>query len=99
MSVPAVYLPEAEDDIADAWRRYEADRPGLGDRFAAAVRSRVEVIRSNPQLFGKFRRDVRAVMLKRFPFVVYYRDRGADVLIVAVQHGKRSVRNWRARLA
>jgi plasmid stabilization system protein ParE len=29
--------------------------------------------------------------------VVYYRDHGHYVLIIAVQHGRRSTRNWQRR--
>jgi hypothetical protein len=31
MSVPVVYLPEAEDDIDAAYRWYEVNQSGLGD--------------------------------------------------------------------
>jgi plasmid stabilization system protein ParE len=95
MSVAAGYLPEAEDDVAAVYTYYEQQQAGLGDQFVEAVREVVDRIRSNPQLFGGFRRDIRAVPLTRFPYVVYYRDRGADVLIIAVQHGRRSSHAWR----
>ena len=98
MSVSAVYLPPAEDDIAAAHAAYEGQQAGLGDRFLEAVRDQVDRIRSNPQLYGAYRRDVRAAPLRGFPYVVYYRNRGTDVLIIAVQHGRRSNRAWRDRV-
>jgi plasmid stabilization system protein ParE len=97
MSLPAVYLPEAEDDVAAAHAHYEQQRAGLGDQFVEAVREAVDRIRDNPQMYGLFRSDVRAAPLKRFPYVVYYRDRGNDILVIAVQHGRRSTRAWRGR--
>jgi plasmid stabilization system protein ParE len=97
VSVPAVYLPEAEADIQAAYDAYERAQPGLGDRFADAVRDRIDLIRQYPGLYAVSRRDVRAAPVPGFPHVVYYRDRGADVLIVAVQHGRRSSRHWRGR--
>ncbi len=97
MSVPAVYLPEAEDDVEAVYFYYEQQRAGLGDEFIEALREEVGRIRDNPQIYGVFRRDIRAALLKRFPYVVYYRDRGADVLVIAVQHGRRSSRAWRGR--
>lgn len=97
MTVLATYLSEAEDDIADAWQIYESKQSGLGDRFASEVRRRIDLICTNPKLFGIWRRKIRAVLVEKFPFVIYYRDRGRDVLIVAVQHGKRSARNWKHR--
>jgi plasmid stabilization system protein ParE len=97
MSIPAVYLPQAEDDVAVAHATYEMQQAGLGDRFVEAVQDQVDRIRSNPQLYGVFRRDIRAAPLHKFPYVVYYRDRGTDVLVIAVQHGRRSTRAWRGR--
>jgi plasmid stabilization system protein ParE len=98
MSVPVVYLPEAEDDIATAYDAYEQQVVGLGDQFLEALRETVDRIQDNPQLYGVFRRDLRAAPLRRFPYVVYYRDRGSDVLVVAVQHARRSFRSWRGRI-
>ena len=99
MSVPAVYLHEARDEMAVSQDGYEQQQPGLGDRFVDAVTDQVAVICANPKQYGVFRRNVRAASVSGFPHVVYYRDRGADVLIVAVQHGHRSSRNWIRRKA
>lgn len=97
MSVPVVYLPKAEDDIAAAHDGYEQRSAGLGDQFLEALHETIERVADNPQLYGILRGDIRAVSLGRFPYVVYYRDRGSDVLVIAVQHGRRSSRNWRGR--
>jgi plasmid stabilization system protein ParE len=97
MSLPVVYLPEAEDDIDAAYRHYEAQRPGLGDQFLEALQETVDRIRDHSQLYGLFRGDIRAAPLRRFPYVVYYRDRGTDILVIAVQHGRRSSRAWQGR--
>ena len=99
MSVPVIYLQEAEDEVAITTTTYEQQQVGLGVRFAEAVRDQVDVICANPKLYGVFRRGVRAASVSGFPHVVYYRDRGTDVLIVAVQHGNRSSRNWIRRKA
>lgn len=98
MSVPVVYQEEAEDDIDAAYAWYENQSVGLGERFLEALHEVVERIQDNPRLYGLFRRDIRAALLGRFPYVVYYRDRGPDVLVVAVQHSSRSTRSWRGRI-
>ena len=97
MRLPVLYLPEAEDDIAAAYAWYEQQLAGLGERFLNALLERIEQIQENPQLFGVLRRDIRAATIRRFPYVVYFRPRAADVLIIAVQHGSRSHRAWRGR--
>ena len=67
MSVPAVYLPEAEDDVVAAHASYENRQTGLGDRFLEAAQDQVNHIRSNPQLYGIVRGDIRAAPLHGFP--------------------------------
>jgi plasmid stabilization system protein ParE len=99
MSVPVVYLRQATNDIETARDTYEQQQVGLGVRFAEAVRDQVAVICATPKLYGVFRGKIRAASVSGFPHVVYYRDRGTDVLIVAVQHGHRSSQNWIRRKA
>jgi plasmid stabilization system protein ParE len=97
MSLNVAYLPEAEDDIEAAYRWYEQQLLGLGDEFLESLCDSISWIRENPQLYAVFRRDIRAAPLKRFPYVVYYSKRTTDILIIAVQHGRRSSRAWRGR--
>ncbi len=98
MSRSATYLPEADDDIYATYAYYERQLSGLGDEFLAAVREAVARIADNPQLYAVYSRDIRAAPVRRFPFVIYFRDRGTDVLIVAVQHGRRGTRAWSERI-
>ena len=97
MSVPAVYLPQAEDDVAAAHAAYEQQQAGLGDRFVEELRDQVDRIRLNPQLYGVSHRDIRGAPLHRFPYVVYYRPEPTRVLVIAVQHGRRSSRGWQGQ--
>ncbi len=96
--VPVVYLPDAEDDVAKAHAYYQSQQVGVGDQFVEAVGDHVDRIRSNPLLYGLVRRDIRATPMHGFPYVIYYKDRGGDVLIIAIQHGHRSSRAWRGRI-
>ena len=67
MSVPAVYLVEAEDDVVETHAAYEKSQPGLGDRFLISLQYRVQQIQSTPKLYGVFRRDIRAAPLAGLP--------------------------------
>jgi toxin ParE1/3/4 len=98
MSRAAVYLPEAENDIDTAYGWYDGQRAGLGEQFLKALRDLVDRLCANPHLYAVFHNDIRAAPLRRFPHVVYYRDRGTDILVVAVMHGRRSSRAWRGRI-
>jgi toxin ParE1/3/4 len=97
MSLPVVYLPEAQDDIDAAYQYYEQRLAGLGDRFLDELRQVVERIADHPAFYGTVHQDIRAGPLRRFPYVVYYRPEAARVLVIAVQHGRRSSRGWQGR--
>jgi plasmid stabilization system protein ParE len=97
MSLPVAYLPEAQDDIDAAYTAYEQRLAGLGDRFLEAVRDLVARLQDNPGLYGLCYQDLRAAPLRRFPYVVYYRAEASRIVIIAVQHGRRSSRVWRGR--
>lgn len=98
MSLPVVYLPEARDDIDAAYTAYEQRLAGLGEQFLEAVREQVARIQDNPALYGVLYQDVRAAPLRRFPYVVYYRAEPSRILVIAVQHGRRSSRSWQGRV-
>ena len=97
MTLPVVYLPGARDDIDDAFVHYERQRAGLGARFADALQEHIRRIQNNPALYGVVYQDVRAALIKRFPYVVYHRIESDRILIVAVQHGRRDWSNWQSR--
>ena len=97
MSLPVVYLPEARDDIDNAYAGYERQRAGLGDRFLEALRTQVDAARANPLLYGLIHQDIRAAPLRRFPYVLYYRAGAAQIVVIAVQHGRRSPEAWLGR--
>jgi plasmid stabilization system protein ParE len=97
MSLPAVYLPEAMDDIDAGFAHFEQTLVGLGDRFLEALRQSVDQVIAMPELFGAVDRDIRAVSLRRFPYLLFYRVEKDRILIVAVQHGRRSWSAWQDR--
>jgi plasmid stabilization system protein ParE len=97
MSLPVVYLPEAQDDIDEVYVSYEQHAAGLGNRFLDALRDRIDQIGDNPALYGVLHEDVRAAPLNKFPYIIYCRAEPDRVLVIAVQHGRRSSRSWRGR--
>jgi plasmid stabilization system protein ParE len=95
----AVYTPEARDDIDQAYADYERHLIGLGDRFLRALADRIQVIEGSPALYGEVIPGIRAALLRRFPFVVYYRAEPTQVIVFAVRHGRDDPRIWQRRAA
>jgi plasmid stabilization system protein ParE len=88
---------EAEADIADAYRWYEAQQPGLGHDFLDAVESVFERIAEQPLRYAPIHRDTRRTFLRRFPYVAFHVLRDESVHVIAVLHHRRSPRLLRRR--
>ena len=91
---PPVLRPAAAADVEEAWRWYEARRVGLGDEFLDIVRASLESIRAHPESAPVVHHDIRRHLLRRFPYGLFYRLIGEQVVVVACFHAKRSPRVW-----
>lgn len=68
---------------------------GLGERFAKAVRLKIEMILQNPETYGsKSRKIYREAMVDYFPYLIVYRieKRNSKVYITSIHHTKRHPR-------
>jgi plasmid stabilization system protein ParE len=87
----------AAADIEDAYRWYQAARPGLGDEFLSAVRTTVDRILEAPGQYPVIHRHTRRALVRRFPYSLLYRVEAQHVLIVACFHAKRDPLVWQSR--
>lgn len=89
---------KAAAEIRAAALKYEGQREGLGEAFVAAVEESLLQVAKRPQAFGFYRKTVfRKRMVKKFPYLVIYREREESVWIVAVAHAKRKPGYWMER--
>jgi hypothetical protein len=65
------YRREAAADLADAFRWYDSQAPGLGRDFERAVAGVGVLIERYPKAFPIVYRGVRRALLARFPYVLY----------------------------
>ena len=76
-------LDEAEQDMIDGFRFYEAQDQGLGDYFLDSLSSDIDSLHLyagiHPKYFGYHR-----LLSQRFPFAVYYRIVNKVVRVHAV---------------
>jgi plasmid stabilization system protein ParE len=89
---------EAFRDLLEARDWYEGRSTGLGEEFLLAVESRFRTIEQNSQLAEVVQDNCRRSLVDRFPYVIYYEDRGHVIIIYAVLHGSRHPRAWQERL-
>src|SRR5688572_12094934 len=98
MTLPIAYRPEVQEEIDAAYRHYETQREGLGGEFLVSLRNQLDLIRENPEMYAVLYRSVRASLMRRFPYVVYFRMEASRILVIAIQHGHRHPRRWRERV-
>jgi plasmid stabilization system protein ParE len=89
--------PAAAGDIEDAFLWYEEQRPGLGEEFLEELNITIASIVENPGNYPVMKRETRRVLLRRFPYGVYYRVLEDRVLVVACYHARRDPRGWQKR--
>ena len=82
----------AAADIDEAYLWYENRRIGLGEEFLREVDAVRERILRSPDTFPVMHRQTRRVLLRRFPYAMYYRLDGDLVIVVACMHGRRDPR-------
>lgn len=89
--------PEAEADVSDAARWYEAQRSRLGSEFLDEVLRTLSSISEHPDLYPRVSGDVRRAVIRRFPFGVFYVMDESEVVVLAVMHGRRAPARWKSR--
>lgn len=97
MTFTVVFRPQAEGEAKSARRWYDEQKPGLGERFADALDEMLQRIAVNPAAFPRVHGEMRRALLRQFPFGVYFRLDGEDVVVLAVMHGRRHPRQWQDR--
>jgi toxin ParE1/3/4 len=90
-----VFRPEAEDEVLATRAWYEARRSGLGKEFAQAVNEMVNRLVETPTAYQRAHGETRRAV-SRFPYAVYYRLSGEDIVVLAV-HGRQHESGWQSR--
>lgn len=82
--------PEAEQDLAVARDWYDQKRAGLGDEFLDAVALAIRELERDPELQRLYYRDFRRVLLRRFPYKLFYQVIGERIVILRVLHARQA---------
>ena len=76
--------PDAQADVLAGARYYESERPGLGIAFLDEIEHAISQIRETPLLFTVVDGPVRRVLLRRFPFGLFYEPGERDTVLAVV---------------
>jgi len=97
VTVEATFRPAAVADLEEAYRWYEARRTGLGTEFLDAVEDALAEVVERPMAYGFVHRHVRRVLLRRFPYGLFFVAERASVVVVACFHVRRNPARWPGR--
>lgn len=98
MTIPVLVQPAAEADIVEAALWYESRALGLGSEFLGLVEAGIDAIRRTPNAFPRVRGDVRRVLLRRFPFALYFLPEPSAIRVIACLHVRRDPTRWQQRI-
>ena len=97
MTKLVVVRPETEADLREARAWYESRQTELGKEFLEEIDAVFQRIVERPSLYRKVHRDARRVLMRRFPYSVYFLEEPDRIVILAVLHQKRNPAVWRGR--
>ena len=97
MNYALVFRPEVRDELSEVYRWYESQQPGLGNDFLEKVDESLDRISQMPESYPVVYRDIRRAVVRRFPYVIYYRIVSSRVIVTAVFHGRRNPKAWQTR--
>ena len=97
MTLPVVWIPEANEDLLEARAWYDNIRPELGERFAVAVEATVKALVEHPLQFTAVYRNRRRAGVRRFPYGIFFEVQDNRIVVIACFHGRRNPRRWQLR--
>ena len=100
MSLPVVLRPEARAEFDESFDWYERQRPGLGVDLVAHVQEVLDRISATPELYAQVFREVRRAVVRRFPYLAFYKVEKVEpeqVVVLAVFHSRRAPKIWQTR--
>ncbi len=90
---------EAESDIYNSYAWYENQREGLGEEFLESLDSAEQAIARNPMTYRvRYKKEVRAFLVDRFPYLVLYVVNGDDIEVISVFNTNQEPKSWEKRV-
>lgn len=92
-----IFLAEARAEALETFNWYEEQRPGLGAVFRDAMDRAIARVQKTPLAYPVQYRELRRVLVDRFPYAMFYRILPDAIVVVGVIHSKRHPREWKRR--
>jgi toxin ParE1/3/4 len=84
------YHPAVEAELRAIQRYYEDRSPGLGTQFIDEFERQVLTLAAMPERWMVVKADIRRCLMRRFPYIIYFRRCATDTIrITVVKHQRR----------
>ena len=80
------FLAEVEEDVSAAYAWYEEKVPGLGEEFLRIFYACANELPRYALLYQKVHGEFRRRLLRRFPFAIYFKIEGDNIIIFGLFH-------------
>jgi toxin ParE1/3/4 len=90
MAFKVIIKPVVWLDVDEAIEWYEKESPGLGLRFIKSFEEAKEKLIKQPGAYKNITPLVKRILLKNFPYKVFYNLSGDTIFIIGVAHAGRS---------
>ncbi|WP_201324649.1 type II toxin-antitoxin system RelE/ParE family toxin [Pseudanabaena sp. lw0831] len=98
MSKSLIILPEAEQDVTEAYDWYQERELGLGEEFLRCIDATIQTIERNSEIYGFIYDNYRRALVRRFPYAIFYEYFEDRITVYAVFHCSQNPKKWRIRL-
>ena len=81
-------------DLREAFRWYEEQHSGLGGELLDEVSRAITCLEQHADRHPPYYRNFRRLMMRRFPYKLFYRIEKDQVIVFRTLHAKRDHRRW-----
>lgn len=92
-----LFTQAARADLVDAVNWYDTHAPHVVPQFRDALLAALARIVEHPKQFPPTYKDTRRALLRRFPYIVVFRELHDAVYVVAIFHTSRDPLIWKRR--
>ncbi|MEQ9286193.1 MAG: type II toxin-antitoxin system RelE/ParE family toxin [Cyclobacteriaceae bacterium] len=97
MNYEVVIKAAAELDVTEIVSWYESKKQGLGLRFLEAIDVKIKLLEQNPHIYRVRYKEIRFVLVRRFPYCIHFTLENQKVYIHAVLSTYRNPKLWTER--
>ncbi|MEG3836737.1 MULTISPECIES: type II toxin-antitoxin system RelE/ParE family toxin [unclassified Microcoleus] len=98
MSLSIVLSPAAQEEFDEAVDWYEQQSAGLGVEFLNRVEESLDLISATPEAYPIVFPEMRRIVVRKFPYLIYYRVEPEQIVVLAIFHSKREPKTWHSRV-